>query len=328
MDNGANNPRTMPQAHAESLGPSLDAPQQPAISLSPWKRLCQNKGALVSLWVLVIITSLGIFGPIFFPEEYTQTSEKQFSPPSLGHPLGTDLNGRDLFYRVLSGARVSLVVGLSGAAISLVIGTVYGMVSGYVGGRVDALMMRVVDVLYAIPRLIFVLILINAFDSSIKDTLSAVLGSDSRVISFSKTIVLVVALGLIEWLTMARIIRGQVLSLKSRQFVTAACALGQSHTRIIFIHLLPNILGIAITYLTLTIPAVILDESFLSFLGLGIEEPLASWGSLLNDGRSVINPVNSFWWLLAFPAIAMSLTLLALNFLGDGLRDLFDPRQK
>jgi peptide/nickel transport system permease protein/oligopeptide transport system permease protein len=183
-----------------------------------------------------------------------------------------------------------------------------------------------VDILYSVPRLIFILIAINAFNSSLQGWAASV-GLEFLVES-SRIAILIVTLGVIEWLTMARIVRGQVLSLKSRQFVTAARALGQSHTRILIRHLLPNLGGIILIYLTLTIPAVIIDESFLSFLGLGVQAPLASWGSLLADGAGSINPVRSFWWLLVFPASAMASTLLALNFLGDALRDAIDSRSR
>jgi oligopeptide transport system permease protein len=193
-----------------------------------------------------------------------------------------------------------------------------------VGGSVDSAMMRVLELLYSIPRLIIIIIAVFTFDPLLRSQLEhfGFLG----LIGYSKVIILILALGVIEWLTMARIVRGQVLSLKSQQFVTAARSLGQSHARIILRHLFPNLLGIVIVYLTLTIPAVILDESFLSFLGLGINAPQASWGSLLTDGAQAINPIKIYWWLIVFPAAFMSLTLLALNFLGDALRDALDPR--
>ncbi|MGV3532934.1 MAG: ABC transporter permease, partial [Chthoniobacteraceae bacterium] len=222
--------------------------------------------------------------------------------------------------------RISLLVGLSGAMISFFIGTTYGMIAGYSGGKVDAAMMRIVEVLYAIPRLILILIGSFVFDPILKDFLSSI--GSGALAGYSKIIILIIALGLIEWLTMARIVRGQVLALKSQQFVLAARSLGQSHSKIVVRHILPNLVGLVVVYLTLTIPAVILDESFLSFLGVGIQAPQASWGSLLNDGREAINPVKSYWWLLFFPALVMSLTLLALNFLGDALRDALDPRRK
>ncbi len=276
--------------------------------------------------ILLIMALCALIGPMLMPESHKEVSDTQYSPPSWQHPFGTDLNGRDQLYRVLSGARISLVVGFSGAMISLVIGAAYGMISGYVGGRVDSVMMRIIDILYAIPRLIFILIFIHVFDEQVKTLFddSALAG----LVPYSRIVILIISLGLIEWLTMARVVRGQVLALKNSQFITAARALGQSHVRILWKHLLPNLSGVIVVYLTLTIPAVILDESFLSFLGLGIQPPQASWGSLLSDAAEVINPVRSYWWLLVFPALAMSITLLAFNFLGDGLRDALDPRKR
>lgn len=280
----------------------------------------------ICLGVVGIAATLALVGPSALPESYSQVSDLQLAPPSWQHLFGTDLNGRDVLYRVLVGARVSLLVGLAGALVSLIIGTAYGMVSGYAGGKVDATMMRIVDVFYSVPRLIFVLVLINAFDSQLTSWLSG--GRLNWLAGYSRIVILILALGFIEWLTMARIVRGQVLVLKNAQFVTAAHALGQSHFGILCRHLLPNLAGVIVVYLTLTIPAVILDESFLSFLGLGVQAPHASWGSLLSDAAQVINPVRSTWWLLVFPAFFMSATLLALNFLGDGLRDTLDPKSR
>jgi len=280
----------------------------------------------IPLAVLAVVVLAAIFGPMLLPDSAAEVSATQFAAPSWKHPFGTDLHGQDMLYRVLSGARVSLTVGVAGALIAFFIGTAYGLVSGYFGGRVDEVMMRFVEILYAIPRLIILLIAINAFDSRMKDFLTAV--GAPELVNYSRIVILVLALGLIEWLTMARIVRGQVLALKSQQFVLAARSLGQSHWKILTRHLLPNLLGVVIVYLTLTVPAVILDETFLSFLGLGIQAPQASWGSLLADGAQAINPVQSYWWLLVFPAVIMSATLLALNFLGDALRDVLDPREK
>jgi oligopeptide transport system permease protein len=276
--------------------------------------------------VLAFIVLLAILGPFIFGTDPHATTAAQFEPPSIRHLFGTDVNGRDVFARVLEGARISLLVGLSGAMVSFFIGTTYGLISGYAGGKTDAVMMRLVEVLYAIPRLILIIIASFVFDPILKEKLTGIWGGS--LVGYSKILILIISLGLIEWLTMARIVRGQVLALKSQQFVTAARSLGQSHFRIITRHLLPNLLGVVVVYLTLTIPAVILDESFLSFLGLGIQAPQASWGSLLSDGAQAINPVRSYWWLLFFPALVMSATLLALNFLGDALRDALDPRQR
>jgi peptide/nickel transport system permease protein/oligopeptide transport system permease protein len=290
------------------------------------QRFFRNRVALASCAVLAVVALVAVIGPMLLPSSFQSLSGNQFAAPAWHHPFGTDLNGRDVLYRVLQGARISLLVGISGALISLFVGTAYGLVAGYVGGKWDALMMRTVEILYSIPRLIIILIAINAFDAHLKNWLSG--GRLDWLTGYSRIVILVLSLGLIEWLTMARIVRGQVLSLKSLQFVAAARSLGQSHVKIILRHLLPNLMGIVIIYLTLTIPAVILDESFLSFLGLGIQAPQSSWGSLLSDGAQVINPIHSYWWLLVFPAIVMSGTLLALNFLGDALRDALDPREK
>ena len=281
---------------------------------------------MVSLLVLVLVAVAAVTGPHLLPVTDANVSQNSFLPPSELHPFGTDLNGRDLLYRVMLGAQISLLVGIAGAAVSFAIGTTYGMIAGYLGGSIDSVMMRLVDILYAIPRLIFLLILISAIDPILRATLAA--HGFQSLVGYSKIFILIACLGFTEWLTMARIIRGQVLSLKSQEFVVAARSIGQSHWNIIWQHLLPNLIGVAIVYLTLTVPSVILDESFLSFLGVGIQAPLASWGLLLSDAAQVINPIKGYWWLLVFPAIAMGSTLLALNFLGDGLRDAFDPRQR
>ncbi|HSI14891.1 MAG TPA: ABC transporter permease [Chthoniobacter sp.] len=301
-----------------------------------WERLRKNPVAVGAMVVLGLIILAAIFGPALYRVDPHATSHAQYQPPSGDHFFGTDNNGRDSLARILEGARISLLVGFCGAIVSLFVGTSYGLVSGYLGGRVDNVMMRIVEILYALPRLLLIIIFTFVFDKQMKDWLTTwklaigktVLINGPDLVGYSKIIILIFALGLIEWLTMARIVRGQVLSLKNLQFVTAARALGQSHTRIIIRHLLPNIIGIIIVYLTLTIPAVILDESFLSFLGLGVQAPQASWGSLLSDGAQVINPVKSYWWLLVYPAMVMSVTLLALNFLGDALRDALDPRAR
>ena len=295
-------------------------------SRSPWVKLRRNRAAMVSLLLLVIVAIAAVIGPELLPATDANVSQASFLPPSQVHPFGTDLNGRDLLYRVLLGAQISLLVGMAGAAVSFALGTTYGMIAGYLGGSADSIMMRLVDILYAIPRLIFLLILISAIDPILRANMIA--HGFQSLVGYSKIFILVACLGFTEWLTMARIIRGQVLSLKSQEFVLAARSIGQSHWNIIWQHLLPNLVGVAIVYLTLTVPSVILDESFLSFLGVGIQAPLASWGLLLSDAAQVINPVKGYWWLLVFPAIAMGSTLLALNFLGDGLRDAFDPRQR
>ncbi len=289
-----------------------------------WERLWRRRVTRVAMAVLAGMALAAIFGPMLMPAGAGDVTGNQFSPPAWSHPFGTDLDGRDLLYRVLEGARVSLIVGISGAVVSFFVGTAYGLVAGYVGGRPDEIMMRAVEILYSVPRLVIVLALISTFALRLEKWMAA--KNFDALVPDSRIIILVLCLGLIEWLPMARIVRGQVLSLKAQQFVAAARALGQSHLKILTRHLLPNLLGIIVVYLTLTVPAVILDESFLSFLGLGIQSPQASWGSLLADGASVINPVRSNWWLLVFPAVAMCVTLLALNFLGDAIREAADPR--
>ena len=291
-----------------------------------WRRFIETRIAIAGLAVLIAVFLFALFGPTIFHTDPHTPSPLQFAHPSARHFFGTDVNGRDVFGRVIEGARISLAVGFSGALISFVIGTAYGMIAGYVGGRADALMMRFVEILYAIPRLIIIILAVSLFDPLMKQAVAGI--QQGAYVGYTRVVIIVLALGVIEWLTMARIVRGQVLSLKEQQFVSAARALGQSHTRIILRHLLPNLIGVVVVYLTLTIPNVIIDESFLSFLGLGIQPPQASWGSLLSDGASVINPVKSYWWLLAFPAAIMSVTLLSLNFLGDALRDALDPRGK
>jgi oligopeptide transport system permease protein len=227
------------------------------------------------------------------------------------HPLGTDMSGRDVLSRVIYGGRISLLVGLVATFVSLTIGVLYGAIAAYAGGRVDALMMRAVDVLYAMPYIFLVIVLLTVFERSL--------------------IMLFVALGLVQWLTPSRVVRGQVLSLKRREFVDAAITLGARPWKVLSRHLIPNTLGVVVVFTTLTIPAVIMEESFLSFIGLTVMydgEPLDSWGALVENGRSALGVNGERWWLLVFPAAAMSLTLFSLNFLGDGLRDALDPRQK
>lgn len=227
------------------------------------------------------------------------------------HVLGTDLNGYDVLSRIIFGARISLLVGLVATLVSLSIGVLYGAISGYAGGRTDALLMRAVDVLYAMPYIFLVIVLLTVFDRNL--------------------IMLFVALGLVQWLTPARVVRGQILSIKRREFVDAAVTLGTTPWRILTRHLIPNTLGVVVVFTTLTIPAVILEESFLSFIGLTVKyggEPIDSWGALVDSGRNALGVNGERWWMLVFPGAAMSLTLFSMNFLGDGLRDALDPRQK
>lgn len=259
---------------------------------------------MAGLGILVCLVIVALLTPFIAPYSYeAQNLDLGASPPSAAHWLGTDIFGRDQLTRIMYGSRISLMVGFIATAVALIIGVLWGATAGYLGGRTDALMMRTVDVLYALPFTIFIILLTVIFGSSM--------------------LLLFLAIGAVEWLTMARIVRGQVLSLKQQEFVEAAIALGLSPWKIIVRHLIPNTLGPVIVYTTLTIPSVILLESFLSFLGLGIQPPESSWGSLISDG---VESMEEYPWLLIFPALTLSITLFALNFLGDGLRDALDPR--
>jgi peptide/nickel transport system permease protein/oligopeptide transport system permease protein len=289
-----------------------------------WRRFRRHRPAMVSLGFLAVLGALVLLWPLLAPYRFDALSDAQFQPPGPAHWFGTDVHGRDLLTRVFYGARVSLLVGVVGAGVAFVIGVTWGAVAGYAGGRWDSLMMRFVDVLYSLPSIVFVIVLITTLDELTRGFLGRHLGAG--VAATTPMLFLFVGLGAVSWLTMARIVRGQVLSLKQRSFIEASRALGASHARILWRHILPNVYGVIITYLTLTVPAIILYESFLSYLGLGIQPPMASWGSLLAEGAQQLNPIRIYWWLIVFPAGALVSTLLALNFLGDGLRDAWDPR--
>jgi len=279
---------------------------------------------MLCLWFLLFLLTLIFLWPVLSPYNPDALSDAQFQGPSLRHWCGTDVHGRDLLARLMSGARISLLVGAVGAGVSLIIGVAWGAIAGYVGGRLDGAMMRVVDVLYSLPSIVFVIVLITTLEDFVKKILPT--GFLTATGLSVRLVLLFVGLGAISWLTMARIVRGQVLTLRTRNFVDASRALGASHARILWHHILPNIYGIIIVYLTLTVPAVILYESFLSYLGLGIQPPMASWGSLIAEGADQLNPIRIYWWLIVFPGAALVTALLALNFVGDGLRDAFDPR--
>ncbi len=269
-----------------------------------WMRLRKNRMALLSLFILGGILLVSLLGPLVCPYEYDrQDLDRTFEGPGADHWFGTDNLGRDLFARTSFGGRISLAVGILATLVSLVIGVSYGMISGYVGGRPDAWMMRAVDVLYSLPFTIFVILLMVLFGRNF--------------------LLLFLAIGAVEWLTMARITRAQTMHLKQAEFVEAARALGYSHARILFHHLLPNLIGPIIVYATLTVPAVMLLEAVLSFLGLGVQAPMSSWGSLIKEGAEKMDAAP---WLLLFPGAFFCLALLALNFIGDGLRDAFDPK--
>jgi ABC-type dipeptide/oligopeptide/nickel transport system permease subunit len=314
---------------------------EPASSpnLSPgqraWRRFKRNHFAVWSAWYLLILVAAVLLWPLLLKMTHDgfgkihdpdHLSDDQFHPPSAHYWFGTDVHGRDLFSRTLYGAQISLLVGTVGAVVSLIIGVLWGAVAGYVGGRVDSALMRIVDILYSLPSIIFVIVLINTLGDVLKQ-LPAIRQSPSLDGAVHLTL-LFVGLGAISWLTMARIVRGQVLSLRSRAFVEASRTLGAGTRRILFWHIIPNIFGVAITYVALTMPAIILYESFLSYLGLGVQPPMSSWGTLIAEGVGQINPIRIYWWLIVFPGGVLVATLLALNFLGDGLRDAWDVKAK
>ncbi len=279
---------------------------QPGTSLwrDAWLRLQRNRLALFGLAVLAVFVALALTAPWIAPYGYAeQNLELGASPPSAAHWLGTDVFGRDLLTQILYGGRISLAVGFIATGVALLIGVSWGAVAGYAGGRVDAVMMRLVDILYALPFMIFIVLLMVVFGRNL--------------------LLLFLAIGAVEWLTMARIMRSQVQALRQQEFVEAAVSLGLSPLQVLRRHLVPNALGPIIVYTTLTIPGVMLLEAFLSFLGLGIQPPQTSWGLLISYGADTM---EEYPWLLLFPGLALTLTLFSLNFLGDGLRDALDVR--
>jgi oligopeptide transport system permease protein len=267
-------------------------------------RLLKNKAAVCGAVILLILITLAILAPFIAPYPYAyQDLDLGASPPSSLHWLGTDVLGRDLLSRILYGARISLLVGFIATTVALIIGVSWGIIAGYFGGKIDSVMMRIVDVLYGLPFIIFIILLMVIFGRNLW--------------------LLFLAIGAIEWLTMARIVRAQVLTLKNQEFVLAAQAMGVSNFAMFKRHLLPNILGPIAVYATLTIPQVMLLESFLSFLGLGIQPPMSSWGTLIKDG---VESMEEYSWLLIYPGLTFTITLFSLNFFGDGLRDALDPK--
>ena len=269
-----------------------------------WTRLSNNKLALFGLVTLVFFCIIVFLAPWIAPYGYEeQNLILGASPPSYKHLLGTDVFGRDMLTRIMYGGRVSLLVGFIATSVALVIGVSWGAVAGYAGGKLDAFMMRLVDILYALPFMIFIILLMVVFGKNL--------------------LLLFFAIGAVEWLTMARIVRGQVMTLKKQEFIEAAHSMGLPKQIIIVRHIVPNAIGPIIVYATLTVPNVMLLEAFLSFLGLGIQPPESSWGLLINYG---VETMEEYPWLLIFPGLALTITLFALNFLGDGLRDALDPK--
>ena len=268
------------------------------------RRLIQNRAAMIGGITILVLIILAIFAPWIAPYSYSyQNLDIGASPPSAEHLLGTDVLGRGLLSRLLYGARISLLVGFVATGVALVIGVSWGIVAGYFGGRVDSIMMRIVDVLYGLPFIIFIILLMVIFGRNIW--------------------LLFAAIGAVEWLTMARIVRAQVIGLKNQEFVQAAQVMGVSNFSMFRRHILPNILGPIAVYATLTIPQVMLLEAFLSFLGLGIQPPMSSWGTLIRYG---VESMEEHYWLLIYPGLTFTITLFALNFFGDGLRDALDPK--
>ncbi len=287
---------------------SAEAIVRPSVTYwqDAWRRLKQNRLAMVGLWVIVAITLIAVFGPMLSPYSYSdQSLFDQNMYITKEHWLGTDDLGRDLLTRIMYGARISLTVGFVASFINLTVGVVYGGISGYYGGHVDNIMMRIVEILSGIPLLLYVILLMVVLKPGLQNIL--------------------IALGLVYWLGMARIVRGQILSLKEQDYVLAARTIGADNWRIIWKHLIPNAMGPIIVTATLNIPQAIFTEAFLSFIGLGVNAPMASWGVLANDA---LPSFRTYPWQLFFPAIAISITMLAFNFLGDGLRDALDPKQR
>jgi oligopeptide transport system permease protein len=271
------------------------------------RRLFRNKAAVASMIVLGLLVLCALIGPFLVPYAYDEINKNDvwLGPLTGGHVIGSDALGRDMLARLFTGLGVSLAIGAVATTVSLVIGVAWGATAGYLGGVVDEVMMRIVDVLYSLPYIFFVIILMVTFGSNF--------------------ILLFIAIGAVEWLTMARIVRGQTLSLKQKEFIEAARAAGLTRTAIIARHIVPNLLGPVVVYITLTIPGVILAESFLSFLGLGVQPPMASLGTLISNGASDMELAP---WLLIFPSITMVVTLMCFNFIGDGLRDAIDPKDR
>ncbi len=295
-----------PASKARSGRATIASHEPPSIGFwaDVWRRLRKNRAAMVGLWITLFLVAAAIVGPFLSPYAYSdQDFDHIFEGPSRAHWFGTDELGRDLLTRVLYGARISLSIGFVASFVNVVIGVPYGAISGYAGGKVDNLMMRTVDIIYGVPLLLWVILLMVVLKPGLVN--------------------IYIALGTVYWLTMARIVRGQVLSLREREFVEAARALGVSTPRILLRHIVPNTMGPIIVTMTLSVPQAIFVEAFLSYIGLGVQAPMASWGSLASDATEVLRVAPH---LVFFPGMAIVVTMLAFNFLGDGMRDALDPR--
>ncbi len=302
------NPAKRELLEAELIAAEGLAPEGRSLTRDALRRLFRNKAAAAAIIVMALLLLVAVIGPSLIPFNYEDPDWASFRTPpdfAAGHYFGTDPNGRDLLARTLYGTRVSLTVALVATFVSVVIGVLYGAVSGYFGGRLDTVMMRFVDIMYALPYILFVILLMVIFGRNVY--------------------LLFAAIGALEWLTMARIVRGQTLSLKHREFIEAARASGQKPFKIIIRHIVPNLVGPVVIYAALTVPEIIATESFLSYLGFGVQEPLTSLGTLIADGASSMETTP---WLLFFPAGFLVALLMSLLFIGDGLRDAFDPRDR
>lgn len=299
---------------ARASVPESAAGPLPPLGLSPGRqalrRLTRNRFAILGAALLAVIFVLCFLLPLLLGLDPVSVDPAQsHQPPSFAHPFGTDNIGRDYLARVLIGGQTSLLVGIAATLASVTVGVCVGALAGYFGGRIDEILMRLVDFLYGIPYMFLVILVMLMFSETAR----------------GEALPVFIALGLVQWLTMARVVRGQVMSLRRREFVLAARLLGASDARVIAAHILPNVAGVILVYATLTVPSVIILESFLSFLGLGVK---LSWGQLVAEAVSVVNPIRSFWWLLFWPSSMLALTLFSLNYLGDGLRDALDPKTR
>ncbi len=300
----------MSDASAKDVAAMPEAETGRSLWSDAWRRLLKNKMSIAGAVIMTLITlACFLLPPLFGLDPETTNPAQKHLPPSAEHWFGTDALGRDYLARVLMGGQTSLLVGIAATLASVLVGVLYGAAAGYFGGKADDVMMRFVDFLYGIPYMFLVILIMLMFSEKAR----------------GEPLPVFIALGLVQWLTMARVIRGQVLTLRNREFVLAAQLLGASHLRVLMLHVLPNIMGVVLVYATLTVPAVIILESFLSFLGLGVK---LSWGQLVAEGVGVVNPIRSYWWLLFWPSALLGVCLLSLNVLGDGLRDALDPKTR